>query len=206
VIVVIEVKNLSFKFGEKQIFNNFNYTFEDGKIYSVMGKSGCGKSTLLRIIAGLQKFDVGEILYNGKKVHHRIPDLFMMHQGYTNFPWKTALQNVLMPLKYNDGRLTTEEVERAKNIMERVGLGDCVDSYPHELSGGMRQRVALARVLVTNPKVILMDEPLSALDPATRISMQDLVLEEHRRDGDTIIMITHDPVEAQRMSDVIVNL
>jgi ABC-type nitrate/sulfonate/bicarbonate transport system ATPase subunit len=203
---VLKVENLIMRFGTKVIFDNYNFDFEEGKFYCIMGKSGCGKSTLLRILAGLQKPTSGTITYRGESVHRSMKDLFMMHQSYACFPWKTVLQNVLVPLKINDGKISSQEKEAAKQILIDVGLPNSEELYPYQLSGGMKQRVALARVLVTKPKIILMDEPLSALDPTTRCQMQDLVLKIHKETNNTIILVTHDPAEAEKLQDIRINL
>jgi NitT/TauT family transport system ATP-binding protein len=187
------------------VFENLSYEFEDGKIYCIQGKSGCGKTTLLRLIAGLRQPDAGTVTIDGKPVHRSMPDLFMMHQTYSNFPWMTVADNVLLPMKLR-GKITPELMQQMNGMLERVGLANCGHLYPHELSGGMKQRVALARVLIAKPKAMLMDEPLSALDPATRTRMQDLLLETHKSQevetGNLIIMVTHDPAEADKLGEV----
>jgi ABC-type nitrate/sulfonate/bicarbonate transport system ATPase subunit len=202
---MIKVNNLQIKFDKKVLFDGYNTTFADNKVYCILGKSGCGKSTLLRIIAGLLKPQGGEIICNDKIVDKPIKDIFMMHQTYSNFPWKNCLENVLFPLKVQ-GKLTEQHKKEAIEILKQVGLEGNEDKYPHELSGGMKQRLALARVLITRPPVILMDEPLSALDPKTRSQMQDLVLDMHNKTKNIVIMVTHDPDEAKKMADEIITL
>jgi NitT/TauT family transport system ATP-binding protein len=198
---MIELKNVYLRFEEKTIFNGYNYTFENNKIYTIMGKSGCGKTTLLRIIAGLLPPTKGEVIYNNEKVKKQNKNIFMMHQAHVNFPWKTCLDNVLFPIKLQQ-KVTPEHVQQAITMLEKVDLKGCEKLYPHELSGGMNQRLALARVLVTKPKVILMDEPLSALDFNLRTGMQDLILQLHKETQNTIILVTHDADEGQRLADV----
>lgn len=206
---MINLNNVTMKFHDKKkekiILDGYNYTFEDNKIYCIMGKSGCGKSTMLRLIAGLIKPQQGEILYNGTKVHTSNPDIFMMHQNYSNFDWKTSLDNVLLPISLKQ-KITEEHEELAITMLKTVGLEDAIEKYPYEMSGGMKQRLALARTLIMQPKVILMDEPLSALDPKTRSSMQNLLLDLHYKTKNTIIMVTHDVDEANKMKDVLINL
>ncbi len=197
---MIELKNINLQFDKKVIFNGFNYAFEDDKIYTIMGKSGCGKTTLLRIIAGLLSPSRGEVIYNGQKLKKN-NDIFMMHQAHVNFPWKNCLDNVLFPIKLQQ-KVTIEHEQQALNMLEKVDLKGCEKLYPHELSGGMNQRLALARVLVTKPKVILMDEPLSALDNNLRTKMQDLILELHRETQNIIILVTHDADEGKKLADV----
>ena len=129
----------------------------------------------------------------------------MMHQNYTSFDWLTCIDNVLIPRKLA-GNVTAEDKEDAIVMLKRVGLGDHIHSYPKQLSGGMRQRLALARTIFINPRIILMDEPLSALDSQTRAEMQNLILKLHKDTGNTIIMITHSKEEADNMCDKIIKL
>lgn len=187
------------------LLTDFNYQF-DNKIYGILGESGCGKTTLLRTIAGLTKPLSGEILVDGLKVHRpNKSGIYMLHQNYTSFDWLTCLDNVLIAKKIQ-GNLTDEDVENAKQMLEAVNLAEHTDKYPKQLSGGMRQRLALARTLFVNPKIILMDEPLSALDGRTRNEMQDLILDIHKRTNNTILMITHSIEEANKMCDEIIKL
>lgn len=179
---------------------DFHYTFEGNKIYGILGESGCGKTTLLRTIAGLTKPLSGEI-----KLECSQKEIYMMHQNYTSFNWLTCLDNILITERIKHKRITDVKRDRAVKLLESVGLSGYEDKYPMELSGGMRQRLALARTLYTEPKVILMDEPLSALDDETRKKMQDLILDIHRITKNTIIMVTHSPKEADYMCDIILN-
>jgi len=195
-------KDITMKY-DRVIFDGFSYVFEDNKIYCILGKSGIGKTTLLRILAGLQKPDRGIVTFNDKKVTKPNLDIFMMHQQYTNFPWKTCYENVIMPLELKGIKPDKETVLYA---LENVGLKEYINKYPYELSNGMQQRLALVRTMMCEPKVILMDEPLSALDPKNRSEMQDLILDFQRTTKNTIIMVTHDPDEARKMNNVIINL
>jgi NitT/TauT family transport system ATP-binding protein len=202
---LIKVNNVSKKFDKKIILNNYSRVFEDNKIYSIIGRSGCGKTTLLRIIAGLIEPDTGSVTYNDGKIDKKMPEIFMMHQHYTNFPWKTCLENVLFPIELKS-KVTKEHEMQAVELLKQVGLGENINMYPYELSGGMKQRLSLARILMTKPPVILMDEPMSALDDKTRVKMQDYILELHAETKNTIIMVTHDVDEARKMGDEIINL
>ena len=198
---MIEINNITVQFSKnKKVIDNFSYVFKDNKIVTIMGESGKGKTTLLRCLAGIHKVDNGKIFYNKKQITKPNKDIFMMHQHYTNFQWKTCLENIMFPLTIH-GRITKEQINEGKNIMNLVGLGDCEYKYPSELSGGMNQRLALARVLMAKPKVILMDEPMSALDYNTRTKMQDLILDLHKNTKNLIIMVTHDENESKRMGD-----
>lgn len=198
----MRINNLRVSYDDKIIFDKFNLDILDNKINCLIGKSGIGKSTLLKCIAGLLKYK-GEILINNKLINYE--DVFMMHQSYTNFPWLTCLNNVLFPIKINR-KITKNDIDNAVNILNKVGLYDNLNDYPSQLSGGMQQRLALARTILMKPKILLMDEPLSALDNNTRTKMQNLVLDLHRQTNNTIILVTHSIEEAKIMGDKIINL
>lgn len=183
---------------KKPLLDPLNVNFDDGKIYGILGPSGCGKSTLLKTIAKLKKPLAGKVIRNDNC------QIYMMHQRYTNFNWLTCLDNVLIAER--NRRKRKDLMPRAKEVLEQVGLGDYLDRYPTELSGGMQQRLALARVLFIKPKYLLMDEPLSALDDVTRARMQQLIKAVHNETGGTIIMVTHSIAEANRMCDQIITL
>lgn len=194
---MIQLNNLVVGY-DRPLLNPITATFEDNKVYGILGKSGCGKSTLLRTIAGLNKQMSGSIVKNDASVP------YMMHQRYTNFDWLSCLDNVLIAERKRKGR--RELKDEAVEVLKKVGLGDYLDRYPTELSGGMQQRLALARVLFAKPKVLLMDEPLSALDDTTREKMQQLILDCHKETQNTILMVTHSVDEAIKMCDHIINL
>ena len=202
---MIQLQNVGLKFDTKVIYDNYSYTFENGKIYCLMGKSGCGKTTMLRLMCGLLNPDSGLITYNNNKIKKQQNSIFMMHQSYTNFPWKNCLDNVLLPIQLKK-KIESCHKQDAKQVLQDVGLANYLNNYPYELSGGMNQRLALARVLIAKPDVLLMDEPLSALDHSTRLEMQDLILKLHKETNNTIIMVTHDEDEANRMSDILIKL
>lgn len=203
---MIEVKNLYTGYSrDKPLLKGFNYTF-DTKVYGILGQSGCGKTTLLRTIAGLVKPLSGEVVINGEVVTKASKNnVYMMHQNYTSFDWLRCLDNVLIAKKVK-GRVNGEDINRAKQILSLVGLEGNEDKFPKQLSGGMRQRLALARTLFMSPEIILMDEPLSALDVNTREIMQDLIIQKHKETNNTIIMVTHSREEAKKMCDVIIEL
>lgn len=182
----------------KPLTNPLNITFENGNIYGILGKSGCGKSTLLKTIAKMHKPISGNIKRDDKK------QIYMMHQRYTNFNWLSCLDNVLIAERDKRKRKELEPV--AKKVLEQVGLGEYLDRYPTELSGGMQQRLALARVLFVKPSYLLMDEPLSALDDSTRAKMQQLIIDVHKETNNTVIMVTHSVNEANKMCDHIIQL
>lgn len=194
---MIALNNVSIGY-TKSLRSPLTITFNDGKMYGVLGRSGCGKSTLLRTIAKLQKPLAGTISYSDNEV------VYMMHQRYTNFDWLNCLKNVLIAERNKKKR--KERINEAISVLKDVGLGDYIDRYPRELSGGMQQRLSLARMLFVKPKYLLMDEPLSALDDKTREKMQNLIVKMHKETKNTVIMVTHSPEEAYKMCDVVIKL
>lgn len=202
---MIELKNVTTGYSKTSpIMKNVNYVFEN-KIYGILGESGCGKTTFLRTIAGLTAPINGEILVDGDYVKiHKTNNIYMMHQNYTSFDWKTCLENVLIARRIKR-RINNTDINEAKIMLHKVGLDGVERKYPRQLSGGQRQRLALARTLFANPKIILMDEPLSALDEHTRSEMQNLIIDLHKRTNNTIIMVTHSSDEAKKMCDVIID-
>ena len=188
---------------DKPLLQNFNYQF-DKKIYGILGASGCGKTTLLRTIAGLTKPLNGEITIDGDKVGKPYKNyVYMLHQNYTSFDWKTCLDNVLMAKQVKE-KVTGADRLEALRMLERVRLPGHENRFPRQLSGGMRQRLALARTLFMKPRILLMDEPLSALDDGTRNEMQELIIKLHEETTNTIIMVTHSEKEAEKMCDEII--
>ena len=183
---------------DKPLTKPMDLKFDDGKIYGILGKSGCGKSTLLKTIASMIKPISGEV------VNQNTDQIYMMHQRYTNFNWLSCLDNVLIAERKK--RKRKELRPQAVDVLNKVGLGEYLDKYPTELSGGMQQRLALARVLFVKPSILLMDEPLSALDDSTRAKMQQLIMDIHKETGNTIIMVTHSIAEAEKMCDQIIKL
>lgn len=204
---MIQLSNITTGYHEDTpLLKDYTKDFVDGKIYGIIGTSGCGKTTLLRTICGLLRPLAGEILTDGRPISKPYKNnIYMMHQGYTCFDWKTVLDNVLVAKKVK-GRVTSEDIDKANWWIDKVHLGGHENKYPTQLSGGMRQRLALARTLFMNPKVILMDEPLSALDEDLREEMQNLILSTHEDVGNTIILITHSRAEASRLCDEVINL
>ncbi len=181
-----------------------------GQFTVLLGASGCGKSSLLRMIAGLVSPTKGEILKDGRKITGPGSDRGVVFQSYTCFPWLTVEENILfacdleLPRNKTDRRTEQRRFrERAKQVTELVGLSDALRKYPRELSGGMMQRVAIARTLVNQPDVLLMDEPFGALDPHIRVKMQELMLDVEQSFHTTIVFVTHDAREAVFLGDVI---
>jgi NitT/TauT family transport system ATP-binding protein len=171
----------------------------------VVGPSGCGKSTLVRILAGLEQHSAGEVLLQGKSVNGPGRDRGMVFQGYTLFPWLTVKKNVMFGLEVNGhGKLECER--EALQWLDLIGLEKFADAYPQQLSGGMKQRVAIVRALANQPRILLMDEPFGALDAQTRARMQAHLLEIWRKIDITIVFITHDLDEAIFLADRILVL
>ena len=175
---------------------------DSGEIVVFLGPSGCGKSTILKAVAGLLAPTEGEILVDGSPVTDVGRDRGMVFQAYTSFGWLTVRENVEYGLKLRGVR-KSERRKVSDAILKSVGLADFADRYPKDLSGGMKQRVAIARTLVNKPRVVLMDEPFGALDPQTRWGMQSLLLDISRNENNTILFVTHDVSEAVYLSDTI---
>jgi ABC-type nitrate/sulfonate/bicarbonate transport system ATPase subunit len=182
--------------------SNINLDVPTGSFISLIGPSGCGKSTLLRLIAGLIDPDRGELSLDGRKIDKPGSDRGFMFQQHTLFPWLTIRNNIAFGLKAQG--IYQETKDRVDDFIELVGLKGFGDYYPHQLSGGMCQRASLARAIVSHPKVLLLDEPLGALDAFTRMHMQDEILRIWRERHMTMIMVTHDVDEAIYLSDTIV--
>src|SRR5580692_6494004 len=176
---------------------------EDGEFVVVLGPSGCGKSTLLYLIAGLEETSAGEIAAHGVPVTGPAPDRSLIFQETSLFPWLSVWQNVSFGLSLQ-GVPADERKEAARRALARVGLSEAMDKRPDELSGGMRQRVAVARALAMRPKVLLMDEPFAALDVQTRARMQDFLLDVWRDSSASVLFVTHHIDEAVALADRVV--
>ncbi|WP_433502971.1 ABC transporter ATP-binding protein [Pseudonocardia halophobica] len=180
-----------------------NLSVAQGEFLSVVGPSGCGKSTMLNLLAGLAKPDAGTVRTFGQQVKGVNKDVGFIFQRDALLPWRTALQNVALPLRYR-GQNKTAALQVAREWLDRVGLAKFADSYPHQLSGGMRKRVAIAATLAYQPRIILMDEPFSALDVQTRTLMEDDLLKLWATYRPAVLFITHDLEEAVGLSDRVV--
>jgi ABC-type nitrate/sulfonate/bicarbonate transport system ATPase subunit len=176
-----------------------------GEILVLLGPSGCGKSTILKAIAGLLPPTKGEVRVDDKPVDGVGRDRGMVFQQYTSFAWLTVLENVEYGLRLQ-GIPAAERRAQAEKYIEAVGLKDSMRKYPKELSGGMKQRVAIARTLINKPRLLLMDEPFGALDPQTRWGMQGLLIDISRKEDNTIVFVTHDVSEAVYLADTIIVL
>jgi len=189
--------------GTVHALSRINLEVGSGEFVSVLGASGCGKTTLLRIIGGLEDGYGGELLLHGRKGGASHPDVGIVFQDANLLPWRSILQNVLLPaqvLRLDKNR----SIAHAHELLELVGLQGFEDKYPFELSGGMRQRVSIARALIHDPSILLMDEPFGALDALTREVMNQEVLKIWDRTRKTVFMITHSISEAVFMSDRVV--
>jgi NitT/TauT family transport system ATP-binding protein len=171
-----------------------------GEFRVLLGPSGCGKSTILRLIAGLDRPDKGQVLVNGKPVTGPGRDRGMVFQKYTSFPWLSVADNVAYGMRIN-GAPAAEQAKTVKHLLDAVGLSAFAKAYPDTLSGGMQQRVAIARTLAVRPQIILMDEPFGALDAQTRGEMQELLLRIWDETASTVLFVTHDVEEALYLAD-----
>jgi len=203
----IELKDASVTFsgpgGQKiEALSATNLNIEPASFVSLIGPSGCGKSTILNSIGGFVELSSGQILLDDVRVTGINPEIGVVFQQYALFPWLTALGNVMFALKRF--RMSKDErKQRAYAVLKDVGLQGREKSYPGQLSGGMRQRVALARTFVSSPKVLLMDEPFGALDAQTRVVMHDILLRIWEAQKSTVIFVTHDVDEALVLSDLV---
>jgi len=200
----LELKNVNKVFSKvetdelTEAISNINMKMKSGEFVSIVGHSGCGKSTILRLIAGLLVPTSGEILFNDKQVTKPTSDIAMVFQKAHLFPWLTVYDNIAFGPRINK-KYNQKKVE-IENIISTIGLFDFKNDYPNQLSGGMQQRVALARALINEPKVLLLDEPLGALDAFTRMNMQNEILSLWSKNKNLSIMVTHDIEEAVYMS------
>ena len=206
---MLELKNISKKFKDRQILSDFNLTVEKNKILAIVGPSGGGKTTLLRMLAGLEKIDSGEIIYNGESLPidelEKRNLLGFVFQDFQLFPHLTVLENlVLSPIKTMSMEKNNAE-KKAIELLEKLGLEKQVNNYPASLSGGQKQRVALARAMMIEPKIIGYDEPTSALDPELRLEVERLIL-KNRELGITQIVVTHDLQFAENIADSILKV
>jgi NitT/TauT family transport system ATP-binding protein len=205
---MIEVRNITHRFQNTgravlPVLDNVSMTVEPGTFVSLLGPSGCGKTTLLRIMDGLVQPTSGQIFVDGVEVHKPGLDRAMVFQEFNLLPWRTALNNIEFALELH-GVTGVERRDRALEALQRVGLEKFATYYPHQLSGGMKQRIGLARALSTNPRYLLMDEPFGALDPLVREIMQIDLLKLLDAEKRTIVFVTHSVDEAVFLSDRVI--
>ncbi|MFN4281623.1 MAG: ABC transporter ATP-binding protein [Alphaproteobacteria bacterium] len=200
---LIEASALSKSFGAVQALSDISFKVEEGQFVTIVGPSGCGKSTLLQILAGLTPATSGQLTLEGVPISGPNPDkIGVVFQDSWLLPWKSAIENIEFPLSLR-GMSAKERRARAQALLDLVGLKESADRYPHELSGGMKQRIAIARGLVQEPRVLLMDEPFAALDEQTRTRMGNELLQIWQRSRPTVVFITHGLTEAIYLADVV---
>lgn len=205
----VEVKNVSKIYhtldGETKALDDLSFDVSQGEIVVIVGPSGCGKSTILSIIAGLIKPSSGEVFINSNKIDGANKNIGYMFQSDHLFPWRTIIENILIGLEIQN-KVNTQSIQRVTSLLNTYGLKDFKDHYPNQLSGGMRQRVALIRTLAIEPNLLLLDEPFSALDYQNRLAVSDDITNILRKEKKTAIMVTHDISEAISMADKVIVL
>ena len=206
---VYEIERLSKTYTRNNLtaLTDVHLTIHKGEFVSVIGSSGCGKSTLLKIMAGLLPPTTGRVVLEGRPVTGPRPDIGMMFQQATLLPWKTTIENIVLPIEIREGRAAAKAARgRAEDLLQLVGLGDFGNVYPGELSGGMAQRASICRMLVSDPAMLLLDEPFSALDELNRdfmnMELQRICMER----GSTAFLVTHSLAEAVILSDRILGM
>ncbi|MEU8638412.1 ABC transporter ATP-binding protein [Amycolatopsis sp. NPDC048633] len=203
---MLEVSGLSHRYGAGAkahiAVNNLSFTVEAGQLASIVGPSGCGKSTLLRCVAGLTPSTEGTVSLHGDRVSGVPDDLAVVFQDYSRslFPWLSVQKNVEFPLRWRSIS-RSERRSRAAEALEQVGLSEVGGKFPWQLSGGMQQRVSIARALASRPSLLLMDEPFASVDAQTRFELEDLTRRVQREQGTTILVVTHDIDESVYLSD-----
>lgn len=208
--IVLRLDNVSKSFAKVETddvthaLSTVNLEMRSGEFISLVGPSGCGKSTILRLVAGLITPTLGKVTVNGKEIKKPAPDRGMMFQNHMLFPWLTVEKNIAFSLEMQ-GKLKGNE-DKVERMVQKIGLEKFKDDYPKQLSGGMAQRVALGRSLITEPGILLLDEPLGALDSFTRMNMQDEILNVWREKKQLVVMVTHDVDEAIYMGTKVVVL
>lgn len=195
--VRLQVRGLSKRYGAREVLHQAELVIEPGEFVAIVGRSGCGKSTLLRLVAGLETASEGDLHLDGKAVTGLSDDTRIMFQDARLLPWRRVRDNVALGLP-------KEQRARADEVLAQVGLGERLGDWPAKLSGGQRQRISLARALVHQPRLLLLDEPLGALDALTRIEMHQLIEGLWRKNGFTALLVTHDVQEAVALADRVI--
>jgi len=203
--VLMEVAAVGHRYGDVQALGHIDLEVAEGEFVAICGPSGCGKTTLLEILSGLKSPTDGEVRLDGRRVDHPQPEIGVVFQEESTFPWRTVARNAAFGLEVL-GVPRRERSARVAEVLRTVGLADFADAYPAQLSGGMRQRVAIARTLVTRPRVVVMDEPFSALDEQTRLLLGGELLRIVGETGATVLLVTHSIQEAALLADRIIVL
>jgi nitrate/nitrite transport system ATP-binding protein len=197
----LRIEGVGMSFGSFDAITGVNLTLERGEFVSLIGHSGCGKSTLLNLVAGLLQPSTGALILAEREIGGPGPDRGVVFQNHSLLPWLTCFENVHLAVE----RVFKDKLrEKTDSALELVGLSHARDKYPHEISGGMKQRVGIARALAMEPKMLLLDEPFGALDALTRATLQDELMRIVERTGSTVLMVTHDVDEAVLLSDRVV--
>ena len=203
-MIAVELKDIEFAYDNKReqipILSGVNFDVKEGEFVSFVGASGSGKSTIFQIIAGLQQPQYGSVLLHGANVQKRLGKVGYMPQQDLLMPWRTVFENARLPLEMKKLN-PRKHREMLHDMLEEFGLGEAKDKYPHELSGGMRQRLSFLRTTLTGAHILLLDEPFSALDAMTKLFMQEWLLSQWEKRKQTILFITHDIQEALFLSD-----
>lgn len=206
---MLELRNISKKFGDKQILKDFNLIVPEKQVLAIVGPSGGGKTTLLRMLAGLETIDSGQVIYNGETLDvaelEKRNLLGFVFQDFQLFPHLSVLENLTLSPIHTMNVSKEEAEEKAQGLLARLGLSEHAKAYPYSLSGGQKQRVALARAMMINPEIIGYVEPTSALDPALRLEVEKLIL-QNREMGMTQIVVTHDLRFAENIADSILKV
>ncbi len=199
-VMQLSFHNVKKHFGKLAVINDFSRDIDHGELVALVGPSGCGKSTLLHMAAGLEMPSGGQVLVDGTPVRGPHPERTLMFQEGALYPWLTLAQNVALALEFQN---TPKAAARREAFawLEKVNLKTFEDYYPHQVSGGMRQRAALARAFISHPKALLLDEPFGALDALTRMTLQDALRQLIREAGPTVLLVTHDVEEALFLAD-----
>ena len=199
----MKITGLTKKFGDREVLKKISLEIPSGSFTAVVGPSGCGKSTLLRLMAGLETPTSGTLSYDSNENR----DLGFVFQDAQLLTWRTVSKNILLPLELKKISLSKDDAQKkVEDVLKKVKLENVAELYPHQLSGGMKMRVSLARALISNPKWLLMDEPFAALDEITRFDMQDLLKDLWLKEKITVVFVTHALTEAAYLSERIVML
>lgn len=190
---MLQVKDVALAYDDEVVLENINLSIEEGKCLVILGPSGCGKTTLLHLMAGLKRPSRGVIEYQGETVVGAVREISMIFQGYGLFPWKTVRQNLILPYKLRKEKVNEDELAK---VVEELGLKKHLSKYPSQLSGGQKQRVAIGRAMLNNAKIILMDEPFSALDMEIKKKLQTRLQTVFAGRSITVVLVTHSMEEA----------
>lgn len=200
---VLELADVSFSYdGKLQILDRLNYQMEQGEFHCLLGRSGCGKTSLLKVASGIQLPSTGMVKFNGQAVYEPLTDAGFVFQSPTLLQWRTVIENVLLPIQLKR-KVTAADKEQALQLLTLMGIQELSEQYPRDLSGGQQSRVAIARALINQPSVLFMDEPFAALDAITREDLQRDLLKLCKKEGITVLFITHDIAEAVYLADYV---